>query len=184
MIKMSYSHLFVLDPLVKAREDRDGVFDYYRDSLVYILANDELLSDEYALLKAIAINVHFNFDEHAMSIINNRMIEESLPKTDDTKHDFLQHLAVLILVCSDKCLTEDVIIFDAIARKYGYSLKVLDDVVNTIVSRIGNSNEYRIALKDNIISSYARAKEVDRKMFINTYLQESVECEYWINTGF
>ena len=179
MIKMSYSHLFVLDPLVKAREDRDGVFDYYRDSLVYILANDELLSDEYALLKAIAINVHFNFDEHAMSIINNRMIEESLPKTDDTKHDFLQHLAVLILVCSDKCLTEDVIIFDAIARKYGYSLKVLDDVVNTIVSRIGNSNEYRIALKDNIISSYARAKEVDRKMFINTYLQESKDSKAW-----
>ena len=181
---MSYSHLFVLDPLVKAREDRDGVFDYYRDNLVYILANDELLSDEYALLKAIAINVHFNFDEYAMTIINNRMIEKSLPKTDKTKHDFLQHLAVLILVCSDKCRTEDVIIFDAIARKYGYSLKVLDDVVNTVVSRIGNSNEHLIALKDNIISSYARAKEVDRKMFINAYLRESEDSKKWRNIPF
>ena len=39
---MSYSHLFVLDPLIRAREDKDGVFDYYRDSLTHILANDIL----------------------------------------------------------------------------------------------------------------------------------------------
>ena len=181
---MSYSHLFRLDPLIRAREDKNGQFDYYRDSITYILAGDEHLSDEFALLRAIAVNEEFNFDEYAMSIINNRMIEESLPKTDKTKHDFLQHLAVLILVCSDKCLTEDVIIFDAIARKYGYSSKVLDDVVNTVVSRIGNSNEHLIALKDNIISSYARAKEVDRKMFINAYLQKSKESKVWASSLF
>lgn len=181
---MSYSHLFVLDPLIRAREDKDGVFDYYRDSLTHILANDILLSDEYALLRAIAVNENYNFDEYAMSIVDNCSIADALPKTDEAKYDFLQHLAVLILVCSDKCLTEDVIIFDAIARKYGYSSKVLDDVVNTVVSRIDNSNEHLIALKDNIISSYARAKKVDRKMFINAYLRESEDSKKWRNIPF
>ena len=166
---MAYSHLFVLDPIIRAREGKDGVFDYYRDSLTYILANDELLSNEYALLRAIAINVNFNFDEYATSIVGNHSIENSLPKTDDAKCDFLQHLAVLILVCSDKCRTEDVIIFDAVARKYGFSLAILDDVVQQVTLRIGSTQQHHIDLRESIIASYTSAKLVYKDEFIRTF---------------
>ena len=173
---MSYSHLFVLDPLIRAREDKDGVFDYYRDSLTHILANDILLSDEYALLRAIAVNENYNFDEYAMSIVDNCSIADALPKTDEAKYDFLQHLAVLILVCSDKCRTEDVIIFDAVARKYGFSLAILDDVVQQITSRVGSTQQH-IDLKNSIISSYESAKEINKEKFIEIYLREFMDLK-------
>jgi hypothetical protein len=166
---MSYSHLFVLDPLIRAREDKDGVFDYYRDSLTHILANDILLSDEYALLRAIAVNENYNFDEYAVSIVDNCSIADALPKTDEAKYDFLQHLAVLILVCSDKCRTEDVIIFDAVARKYGFSLAILDDVVQQVTLRIGSTQQHHIDLRESIIASYTSAKLVYKDEFIRTF---------------
>lgn len=181
---MAYSHLFVLDPIIRAREDKDGVFDYYRDSLTYILANDELLSNEYALLRAIAINVNFNFDEYATSIVDNHSIENSLPKTDDAKCDFLQQLAVLILVCSDKCRTEDVIIFDAVARKYGYTINILDEVAHKIVSRIGDTHQYNIDLKNSIIASYESAKSTNKEKFIKRYIQELRKRTDLINIPF
>ena len=173
---MSYSHLFVLDPLIRAREDKEGVFDYYRDSLTHILANDILLSDEYALLRAIAVNENYNFDEYAMSIVDNCSIADALPKTDEAKYDFLQHLAVLILVCSDKCRTEDVIIFDAVARKYGFSLAILNDVVQQVTLRIGSTQRH-IDLKNSIISSYESAKEINKEKFIEIYLREFMDLK-------
>ena len=174
---MSYSHLFVLDPNIRTRENKSGNLDYYRDCLTYILASDEHLSNEYALLRAIAINENFNFDEYAISIVDNRSIEETIPKTDDAKYDFLRHLAVLILECSDKCRTEDVIIFDAVAQKYGYTMGLLDEIVRKIVSRINSTHQHNIDLKNSIISSYKYAKEVDRKKFVETYLRESMMNE-------
>lgn len=175
---MSYSHLFVLDPLIRAREDKEGVFDYYRDSLTYILANDEHLLNEYALLRAIAVNENYNFDEYAASIVGNRFIEDALPKADDEKYDFLRHLAVLILVCSDKCRTEDVIVFNAVAQKYGYTMDVLDEIICKIVSRIGNTFQHHIDLKNSIISSYESAKKVDKRVFIESYLRQANENVY------
>lgn len=169
---MSYSHLFVLDSLIRAREDKDGVFDYYRDSLTYILANDEHLSNEYALLRAIAVNENYNFDEYATLIVDDNSIEDALPKTDDEKYDFLRHLAVLIFVCSDKCRTEDVIIFNAVAHKYGYTMDVLDEIICKIVSRIGNTLQHHIDLRNSITSSYESAKKVAKKEFIASYLRQ------------
>lgn len=168
---MSYSHLFVLDPFIRAREDKDNKFDYYRDVITYILANDERFSDEYALFRAIAIKVDFNFDEYAESIVANASMEDILPKTSNEQLDLVKHLAVMILVWSDKCLTEDVIVFDAIARKYGFSLEVLDDVIQRVVSRI-SSVSY---LKDSIMSSYLYAKSIDKSEFIKNYLIEDGE---------
>lgn len=169
---MAYSHLFVLDPNIRTREDRSGNFDYYRDCLTYILASDERLSNEYTLLRAIAINENFNFDEYAISIVDNRSIEETMPKTDDAKCDFLRHLAVLILVCSDKCRTEDVIIFDAVAHKYGCSLDILDDIVRQVVSNIGCTHQHNVELVNNILISYESAKRVDKKKYIEEYLEK------------
>ena len=71
---MAYSHLFVLDPNIWTRENKSRNLDYYRDCLTYILASDDRLSNEYALLRAIAINENFNFDEYAISIVDNRPI--------------------------------------------------------------------------------------------------------------
>ena len=181
---MAYSHLFVLDPIIRAREYKDGVFDYYRDCLTYILANDELLSNEYALLRAIAVNENYKFDEYADSVVGNSLIKDVLPKTDDAKHDFLQHLAVLILVCCDKCRTEDVLIFEAVACKYGYSLDVLDEVVRQILSKISNTHQHNIELKNSIILSLESAKKVDRKEFIESYLRDSMENVDLGNTQF
>ena len=76
----------------------------------------------------------------------------------------------MILVSSDICRTEDVIIFDAIACKYGYSLCILDDVVEQITSRIVLNEQHSIDLKESLISSYQSAKDVDKEEFIEEYL--------------
>ena len=105
-------------------------------------------------------------------------MEDVLPKTDDEKHDFLRHLAVLMLVCSDKCRTEDVIVFNAVARKYGCTMDVLDEIICKIVSRIGNTFQHHIDLKNSITSSYESAKKVDKREFIESYLRQANENVY------
>lgn len=169
---MSYSHLFISDPITRECEDKDGRFDSYRDSITYILANDEALAREYALFRAIAMRVNFKFDDYSLSIVDDKSVASALPKTEEEKLNFLKHLAVMILVNSDICRTEDVIIFDAIACKYGHSLCILDDVVEQITSRIVLNEQHNIDLKESLILSYQSAKDVDIEEFTRIYLEE------------
>ena len=86
---MSYSHLFISDPITREREDKDGRFDSYRDSITYILANDEALAREYALFRAIAMRVNFKFDDYSLSIVDDKSVASALPKTEEEKLNFL-----------------------------------------------------------------------------------------------
>lgn len=181
---MSYSHLFIPTPITRGCKDKKDRYVYFRNSITYILANDDSLEREYELLRAIAKMVNFNFDDYAISIVHDESIANGLPKTEDEKLNFLKNLAVMILANSDVCHTEDVIIFDAIAHKYGYSLKVLDDVVEHITSMLSSTQQHHIDLKESILSSYSSAKRANKEEFTQAYLAELEDYVAWSNSPF
>ena len=54
-------------------------------------------------------------------------------------------------------------------------MELLDEIVRKIVSRINSTHQHNIDLKNSIISSYKSAKEVDRKKYIEEYLEKFEE---------
>lgn len=80
-----------------------------RDKLAYILSNDDSLTEEYALFRAIALNADFDFDNYINGVVNSAEVEANIPMNQVDKELFIKRITALIFITDEPCHKEDLL---------------------------------------------------------------------------
>lgn len=137
---MSYCHLFYNSFMPD--EAANSKLRIMRDKLAYILSNDDSLTEEYALFRAIALNADFDFDNYINGVVNSAEVEVNIPMNQVDKELFIKRIAALIFITDEPCHKEDVIICSALCRKFGISQNIMDMVIDSVFDVMGKRLVY------------------------------------------